>query len=754
MLEFSVGTHIHHQPLKAGVVLNGIHALPARTTLMAHPDLVKVAPGPLRVAPYPAGGPEVRAQDLLPPVVNDGYESEEALQDLGDEEMARRLKKLYADMAHQSGGEEGGSPTAKGESVTGAAASTTVTEGPQPQARRQPLRRMRDPVPPHMWPATSGPPTMVVAELFNPIWKAWRMAVTELRGNRRGEVMGSAMNPRPEDAFLKMCSEAFDRFVSVETIKDQFLLQVACEPHLSTKEYICMFDEWLGAAKDRWDQQGQVAEKQPRTPANHAIPADEPTSHGAIFADRPIDRELLLKLHEAMTTMLDITPRRLVRIFNELHAMKPPRSLGEALRATSLQAWQAAALDRATVIPLLVASRCSICDERIGDAPRCPRGCLIPMCRACALYWYRACPAGSARCPGEGCDYLLTIEELRAVGFEEPDLEPWQAARLPKAFENGPTKLLTCASGAHLWKPTAHCPNAVAVCRSSQHPWACPCGAPTRCTQCGDLWHPAVSCEKLRRLRTYWEAFQLRQDATEARLRELQKDEEYKELNCKLCTKCGAVVERRSGCADMVCGQDADDGANKQAGCGERFCWNRAPPYRSPLLHQEEVKAGARAAGQRCKCGEPLHGLSFSCVHCQDWHICFACFSKTRQIHSDFLAHPESHVLQPLRGEAQSSTTAPSKWAYPPPYSETSRYTGSRRRQKSSRSRSQSFGRAPNPTGEENSWSASANSRPWLVDRRPPGQLPKPRPPAAPPPPLVRNDPARRLAMGKDGSRE
>ena len=110
MLEFSVGTHIHHQPLKAGVVLNGIHALPARTTLMAHNDLVKVAPGPLRVAPYPAGGPEVRAQDLFPPVVNDGYESEEALQDLGDEEMARRLKKLYADMAHQSGGGEAGLP--------------------------------------------------------------------------------------------------------------------------------------------------------------------------------------------------------------------------------------------------------------------------------------------------------------------------------------------------------------------------------------------------------------------------------------------------------------------------------------------------------------------------------------------------------------------------------------------------------------------------------------------------------------------
>ena len=110
MLEFSVGTHIHHQPLKAGVVLNGIHALPARTTLMAHPDLVKVAPGPLRVAPYPAGGPEVRAQDLLPPVANDGYESEEALQDLGDEEMARRLRKLYADMAPQKGGGEAGPP--------------------------------------------------------------------------------------------------------------------------------------------------------------------------------------------------------------------------------------------------------------------------------------------------------------------------------------------------------------------------------------------------------------------------------------------------------------------------------------------------------------------------------------------------------------------------------------------------------------------------------------------------------------------
>ena len=713
--EFTVCSHVvgstailifqlHHY-LVAGVHVSGKYALPARTTLMhemmpAPTSQRRALPDPCSVEPYPVGRPSVRAPAIQSPtasevagpeeglrrVATDGYESEEPGSELGDEALSQRLRNFYEAVAHRSPGQEGESPTGDDVSVGGAAASGAGTDGvlaASPAGARASGARASGA---HAGGVelvggaaassarTDGglAPSPALRDLWIPIWKVWHTEVTEslcFAGVRPGEISGSAMKSGPDDEFLKVCAEAFNRFVSVETIRALFLQQASTDPSFCTKEYISIFERWLGVAFDRWfvqdlaEQHPKVATKLPvaASPVKDAGRVPTMKTHVAFLDDAPMNHELRMKLHEAMTTVLSLEPFQLERLFFELDGMRPGRRLGEALRAIPLQAWEVAGLDRATVVPLLVASRCSVCEDRLADAPMCPNGCLIPLCRACALYWYRNCPVGRPRCPGEGCEHLLTVEELRAVGFGEAELAPWHAARVPAAFEGSEMKLVTCASGAHLWKPTAHCPNAVAVCRSSRHPWACPCGAPRRCTGCGDLWHPAVSCEKLARLRSYWRAFALREEVTEERIRELQKDEEWKEAHCKLCPKCGAVVERRSGCADMVCGRDADDGANKQAGCGEKFRWDRAPPYRSAILHQvEDLKASSRSRGQLCKCGEPLEGLSFSCVHCEDWHVCFACFSKLRKIHNDFLAHPDSHVLQPFRGESQSSTAAAS----------------------------------------------------------------------------------------------
>ena len=65
----------------------------------------------------------------------------------------------------------------------------------------------------------------------------------------------------------------------------------------------------------------------------------------------------------------------------------------------------------------------------------------------------------------------------------------------------------------------------------------------------------------------------------ERRMRELQADEEFKSANCKMCPKCGRVVQKLDGCNLMICGQNYHGGDN-QNGCGTRFDWARASPYK------------------------------------------------------------------------------------------------------------------------------------------------------------------------------
>ena len=625
----------------------GSYALPVRSTLMhgVTPPSRARAPAPPKPEPSPTWSPSDGAPAItshtaseVPGADVDGYESDGRWSELGDEEMAKWLRRYSESVAHQSPGQEE-------RSMGGAAASRAATAevlAVSPASAR-----------------ASGAQAAVGGEApsgpgIDGVLAASHSLGVALHPGSGAEASGAQPGGVATAGGAAAASAGTHRVpAGVEAVRGAAASSAGTGGGLGSRPALSEQGD-RREEQDRWAQDPKEATKLPvaASPAQVAGTESSTETLAALLEDAPLSHELCRKLHDAMTTVLSMPPRNLERLFQELRAMRPGRSLGEALRDITLHAWKVAGVDRATVVPLLVASRCSICEERLADAPACPKGCLMPMCSRCAMYWYRKCPGGSPRCPGEGCAYLLTVEELRAVGFGEAELEPWHAARVPAAFEGGDTKLLTCASGAHLWKPTAQCTNAVAVCRTSLHPWRCSCGAPARCTGCGDLWHPAVTCEKLARLRRYWQAFALREEVTEERIRELQKDEGWKEAHCKLCPKCGAVTERRSGCTDMTCGKDADGGENKQAGCGEKFRWDLAPPYRSALLHQEEVMPAARSTGQLCRCGDSLQGLSYSCVHCEDWHVCFECFSKMRKLHKDFLAHPETHALQPFRGES------------------------------------------------------------------------------------------------------
>jgi hypothetical protein len=66
---------------------------------------------------------------------------------------------------------------------------------------------------------------------------------------------------------------------------------------------------------------------------------------------------------------------------------------------------------------------------------------------------------------------------------------------------------------------------------------------------------------------------------------DLINDEQYKATNCRLCPSCKRVVQRLEGCDSMICGQDAH-GGNIQSGCGAKFNWAQAQPYKASATQQ------------------------------------------------------------------------------------------------------------------------------------------------------------------------
>lgn len=259
---------------------------------------------------------------------------------------------------------------------------------------------------------------------------------------------------------------------------------------------------------------------------------------------------------------------------------------------------------------------------------------------------------------------MLAEADIAAVcGEGSPLLEEWRQTALNRAVDRL-GDVISC--------PNPGCSNAVSCDRSSQQRWECECGWPAWCTQCKQPYHYKVECGHVQALRTLWLQWvrdgraaynrdhvqhqrreaQIRglQDAM-ARHTELERDERWKEANCRACPSCGRVVQKMEGCESMVCGVDYH-GGNRQNGCGTRFRWTTARAYqaipdarRLPFL--DVAKVHLRVAGLvhpfcRCSgCGGEIVGPRFRCIHCPDFSLCASC-------DRDGCPHPVDHVFEVL----------------------------------------------------------------------------------------------------------
>ena len=170
-----------------------------------------------------------------------------------------------------------------------------------------------------------------------------------------------------------------------------------------------------------------------------------------------------------------------------------------------------------------------------------------------------------------------------------------------------------------------------------------------------------------------------------ARFQELREMELWKEKHCRRCPHCQRVVHKVSGCDEMHCGADADDGANQQRGCGKRFQWSRAPRYCADLrsaasdggsesggvgrerrlqIDASEAHLHAPGAPVTCDaCGDAIVGPRLQCVLCPgSVDLCVGCVGRAARAQPlllrDGSKHPKHHVFrrvrQPPLGDASS----------------------------------------------------------------------------------------------------
>ena len=170
-----------------------------------------------------------------------------------------------------------------------------------------------------------------------------------------------------------------------------------------------------------------------------------------------------------------------------------------------------------------------------------------------------------------------------------------------------------------------------------------------------------------------------------SRFDELRKMEQWKEKHCRHCPKCHRVVEKLSGCDQMVCGTDTDTGGNQQRGCGKRFSWQQAPVYQADLRSAaEDGEGGARSIERRLQldarelhllcegspvccdgCGAAVVGPRLQCVQCAgSVDLCVRCVGRAvrsdRFCLRDGTRHRKDHVFRRIRqvssGHASVST--------------------------------------------------------------------------------------------------
>ncbi|CAK0816565.1 unnamed protein product [Prorocentrum cordatum] len=288
-------------------------------------------------------------------------------------------------------------------------------------------------------------------------------------------------------------------------------------------------------------------------------------------------------------------------------------------------------------------------------------------CRKCMVQWAEARPLPT--CPHEGCGYHLGDHDLEDLRADAGRTEALRAARLEQglvALQQDPESQV-----AVFRCPGSGCSAAVVLgVGEARRRWECSCGAPSTCTGCGGSpYHHHAQCGDMQSLRARWlawlqggrEAYRglqrrvVREAGAQtralreamARHSELERDEQWKAENCRCCPRCRRPTEKIGGCNTMVCGQNAH-GGNRQPGCGHRFHWGDARPYRAAGAPSRAPRAPAHARagaisgrGVRhlfaqcalCDSGKCITGPRFRCVHCLNFSCCLKCEERLATEH-------------------------------------------------------------------------------------------------------------------------
>ena len=198
---------------------------------------------------------------------------------------------------------------------------------------------------------------------------------------------------------------------------------------------------------------------------------------------------------------------------------------------------------------------CSICySEVIEHCMQVISKCGHRFCRDCVTgYLENALGDGrviDTKCPDMNCEILLDDEDIKAA-LSTLSYGKFQQFRILAHMRLDPNIR---------WCPTENCPGGVVsdpsdplfpklVCNE--------CGI-SFCAECSLVWHEGFSCQSYRRHLKNKE----KGDVKRKRKQEQKDMKEWLKQNKSIkCAKCGALVQRESGCNHITCR------------CGYEFCW-------------------------------------------------------------------------------------------------------------------------------------------------------------------------------------
>lgn len=179
---------------------------------------------------------------------------------------------------------------------------------------------------------------------------------------------------------------------------------------------------------------------------------------------------------------------------------------------------------------------------------------------------------------------VLCREPLKEVDIDQLDFEnvkdlnkfrQYQSKKLFDTYSKQTRGIIQCPNRDCSWIAEAQDPN-------ERFPVRCPLCFSEFCSLCHEAYHYRTSCHELPQLKQRWLFYRQQMDDA------LIEDELYKAEHCRHCPRCHRIIQRIEGCNTIICGQDAH-GGNIQSGCGLKFDWTLAQPYRF-AFHQKESR--------------------------------------------------------------------------------------------------------------------------------------------------------------------